>query len=199
MAHSLFSLFFWLSSQTIFVFCLFRFFNIFLILTWGHCFFSLLFRERGREKGRERNIDVKEKHQLVAICRHPDLGSLVGRPGIIHTWPGNRTLNLGVCPDRESSWGPFALGDNAQPTEPHQSGSRLFICSKSQNSGGRKDLTITNWSQFFKIWPQKTHYKSFLWFLNISNNFLSNIILFPIYRWRNWDTKDEMTCPILHN
>ena len=41
--------------------------------------YILLILERGREKekkgGRERNIDVKEKHQLVAHLKHPDQGS----------------------------------------------------------------------------------------------------------------------------
>ena len=30
--------------------------------------------------------------------------------------------NLGMCPDPESKWQPFALWDDAQPTEPHLSG-----------------------------------------------------------------------------
>ena len=35
-------------------------------------FYLFLFREEGREKERERNIDVREKHQLVACCTCPD-------------------------------------------------------------------------------------------------------------------------------
>ena len=54
------------------------------------------FLERG--EGRERNIDVKEKHQSVASCMHPD-------------W--DQTRNLDMCPDRESKPQPFGLGNDA--------------------------------------------------------------------------------------
>ena len=39
--------------------------------------FSIAFRKRGRErgKGREENIRMRERHQLVASCRYPDLES----------------------------------------------------------------------------------------------------------------------------
>ena len=40
--------------------------NFFFILTWGHFFIAF------RERGRERNIDVKEKHRLVAFPMHVD-------------------------------------------------------------------------------------------------------------------------------
>ena len=33
-----------------------------------------------------------------------------------------QTLNPGLCPDQEPNRRPFALWDNDQPTEPHQSG-----------------------------------------------------------------------------
>ena len=71
--------------------------------------FIYLFLERGkrREKVRERNIDVQEKHPLVASCMHPDEG---------------QTQNSGMCPDWESNQQPFSLRDDTQPTEPHQSG-----------------------------------------------------------------------------
>ena len=44
-------------------------------------FFTYLFLERGegREKERERNSDVREKHQSAASGTHPDWGP---RPGI---------------------------------------------------------------------------------------------------------------------
>ena len=39
-------------------------------------FLSLLLeREEGKEEGRERNIDGREKHRLVASCTHMDQGS----------------------------------------------------------------------------------------------------------------------------
>ena len=37
-------------------------------------FYLLLERGEGREKERERNIRVTEKHLLVASCMHLDLG-----------------------------------------------------------------------------------------------------------------------------
>ena len=43
---------------------------------YPHLRTCLLILERGEERGidRERNIDVKEKHQLVASCMHPNQG-----------------------------------------------------------------------------------------------------------------------------
>ena len=52
------------------------------ILTWRF-FLKIAFRER---KG-ERNINEREKNQLVAFC----------------TWSRDQTLNLGICPDWESN------------------------------------------------------------------------------------------------
>ena len=50
------------------------------------------FRERGKGRqgvgvGRERNMDVREKHQLPPVC----------------TPAGDHTHNLGMCPDQESN------------------------------------------------------------------------------------------------
>ena len=45
----------------------------------------MLFREKRREgetRGREREILMREKHQLVACCTHPDWGLDVPGPGI---------------------------------------------------------------------------------------------------------------------
>ena len=63
-------------------------------------------RREGRKRERERNINVPEKHQLVASCA-PPTGYLAHNPG--------------MCPDWESNQGTFSLWYNAQPTEPHQS------------------------------------------------------------------------------
>ena len=53
--------------------------------TFFHCF------------ERERNIDVREKHRLVASCRL-----------LTQDW----THNLGMCPDQKSSLQPFGVWDD---------------------------------------------------------------------------------------
>ena len=70
-----------------------------------------LFSERGegREKERERNIDVQKKHQLVASHMPPNV---------------NLACNPGMCPDWELNWEPFSSQASAQ-TEPHQPGCNL--------------------------------------------------------------------------
>ena len=72
-------------------------------------FYLFIFRERGRE----RNIDVREKHQLVA-SRLPPTRDLVCNPGMYPDWELNRQ--------------PFGLQDSAQPTELHQSGLCCCCC-----------------------------------------------------------------------
>ena len=70
--------------------------------------FIYLFLERGnrREKERERNTDVRNIDRLF----------------FIHAPGGERTRHPGMCPNWGSNQQPFALQNNAQPTEPHQSG-----------------------------------------------------------------------------
>ena len=51
----------------------FSHFILFFILTLGH-FFIALEREIGRGEGRERNVDVRDKHQLVAFYMCPNRG-----------------------------------------------------------------------------------------------------------------------------
>ena len=59
----------------------------------------ILDKREGRERERDRNIDWS------------------------YTPPtGNLAHNPGMCPDRELNWPPFGLWDDAQPTEPCQSG-----------------------------------------------------------------------------
>ena len=72
-------------------------------------YFIYLFLERweGKEKERERNTDVLEKHWLVASQTPPTRD-------VAHNW--------GICPDWESDQQHFGLQDEAQLTEPHQSG-----------------------------------------------------------------------------
>ena len=61
----------------------------------------------GRYKEKERNIDVWEKHQLVAS------------PTPL-TW--DLTWNPGMCPDKELNWQPFGSQARVHSTEPHQQG-----------------------------------------------------------------------------
>ena len=77
----------------------FVFFNDFI--------YSFLERGEGREKEEEKNTDVREKHLLIASRTSParDLGR-----------------HAGTCPDQELNRQSFSLWDNAQPTEPQQSG-----------------------------------------------------------------------------
>ena len=71
-------------------------------------FFNLfLERGKGTEKEKERNINVREKHQSVATCTPP-------------TW--DMACNTVLCPNWESNQWPFGLWKDAHPTELHQSG-----------------------------------------------------------------------------
>ena len=69
--------------------------------------YLFLQREEGREKERERNIDVREICQLVA-SRAPPNGDLAHNPG--------------MCPDWESNHQTFGPRAGTQSTEPHQPG-----------------------------------------------------------------------------
>ena len=68
-------------------------------------FYLFIFLNRG--EGREKNIDVQEKHRLVA-SRTPPIGALAHNPG--------------MCPDRELNRQPFSLQASAQSPEPHSQG-----------------------------------------------------------------------------
>ena len=62
----------------------------------------ILERGEGREKERERNIDVKEKYPLAAFCTHPagvtenPLGGLVTLGSFCLSWVGTVALNARV-------------------------------------------------------------------------------------------------------
>ena len=66
-------------------------------------FYLLIFREKGREAGRE-----GEKHQCAVASHTPPAGDLVCNPG--------------TCPDWELNQWPFGSQACAQSTEPHQPG-----------------------------------------------------------------------------
>ena len=69
-------------------------------------FKNILFLERreGREKERERNIDMRQKPQWDSsrTCL-----------------TGDQTHNPGIFPDWESNGQPLTLQDDSQPNEPH--------------------------------------------------------------------------------
>ena len=54
--------------------------------------FLSLFLERG--EGRERTTDVREKHQLVASCKQPDLDEPTTQARAL---TGNQTSDLSLC------------------------------------------------------------------------------------------------------
>ena len=71
-----------------------------------------IFRERGREGERERNINMREIH--------PSLAS--------HTSPaGDVAHNPGMCPDWKLNQQPFVSQVGTQSTEPHQPGPKVGI------------------------------------------------------------------------
>ena len=63
--------------------------------------------DKGRKKERERSINAREKHPLVASDLCPDL---------------DPTRNLGMCPNQESNPQSAGLRYDTLPTEPHQPG-----------------------------------------------------------------------------
>ena len=80
--------------------------------------YLFIFRERRKEGKRERNINVWEKHQLVASLMPPT---------------GDQACNPGMCPDWESNWQPLSPQAGTQSTEPHQPGPDDSLWWKSIN------------------------------------------------------------------
>ena len=58
----------------------------------------MIFRERRREREREKNIDVRENIDWLPLER---------------AQTGDQTHHLGMCPDQESNTRPFGLWDEA--------------------------------------------------------------------------------------
>ena len=80
--------------------------------------YLFIFREReGREKERERNIDVREIYLSVASHIPPT---------------GDLACNSGMYLDWELNWQPFGLQAGTQPIEPHQPG-HIFVFLRSIN------------------------------------------------------------------
>ena len=68
---------------------------------------------RAIEGEREKHWCVRKKHRSVVYCTCPSWGL---------------ACNPGMCPDWELNQRPFTLWDNAQLTEPRQSGPITFEC-----------------------------------------------------------------------
>ena len=83
---------------------LYRFSFIFKILCYPQpkTFFSILFRERGRVG------EIERETERERCDRETSIGCL-----LICSLTGNRTLNLGICPDQELNPWPFSLRDKA--------------------------------------------------------------------------------------
>ena len=74
-----------------------------------------------REEKKKRNIDVRNTDWLPLLCAPTRDGA----------------HNPGMCPDRESSRRPFTLQDDAQPTEPYQSGQEpVFFPGRVRTGSG---------------------------------------------------------------
>ena len=76
--------------------------------------YFVLEKREGREKERQRNIDVREIHGAVASHR-PAAGDLAHNPS--------------TCPDWESNQQLFGLQAGVQSTEPHQPGLHIYFVS----------------------------------------------------------------------
>ena len=77
-------------------------------------FFKDFFLERGeggRKRGRETSVGC--------LSPHPQSEDLARNPGMFPDWERNRR--------------PFGLQDDTQPTEPHQSGYRIYYLKKNSN------------------------------------------------------------------
>ena len=94
--------------------------------------FSLLLE---REEGRVRNIDAREKHQLSFLWMRQNQG--VTRLGMVHTRTGDRQ-----CLDQVSNLQPFRYWMMLQPTEPHQSGLKVFNKQQYFKDNNDSDNTL---------------------------------------------------------
>ena len=100
--------------------------------------YLLLERREGKEKERERNMDVQEIYRLVASPT-PPTGDLVCNPG--------------MCPDWESNWWPFSLQASIQSTEPQQPGLKYFFMLVSAFWDTALQFCVTSASQISDFCP----------------------------------------------
>ena len=128
-------------------------------------FYLLLKREEGREKERERNITVWEKHHHLPLP---------------HTSPRGLACNPGMCSDWESNQKPFGLLDDTQPTAPHQSGLILIF----QDSFG-----IRNFLKVFLI----SFSLPFLFQFSFWGNWSFPPVCFPmLLAFKNWISRIQI-------
>ena len=76
----------------------FYFWNIYICM---YMYICICIRERGRKRGREALMWERAIDQLP----------------LIHAPTGDQTHNLGMWPDQESNWQPFASQHDAKPNE----------------------------------------------------------------------------------
>ena len=151
--------------------------------------FTYLFLERGegREKERESNIDMWQKHWSVASRRPPT---------------GNLAHNSGMSLNKKSNQWPYGLQNDAQPTEPYQSGLNNFsfvnVLSHKKWMLTLKFLVLFKCSVFTfcqldlsKFWKNIKAFHYYYYFLNKELVFLGDFIscfwllwyLVPIFSW----------------
>ena len=115
-------------------------------------FFNFVYRGKGRKKERERNIN-----RVPLICAPT----------------GDRTHSLGMCPNRESSWWPLALQDDAQRLSYTSQGCNFCVLS-------------VKFCTYFLVWTFKYYWN----FLNPHFYFIICLILTQgyVYWFRERET-----------
>ena len=125
--------------------------------------FFIAFRERGRkrERGRERNINVRDINWLPPL----------------HIWTGDWSHNLDMCPDQELNLQPFSYRMTLQPTEQHWPGCPQ-VCLKCHHCVTHSvSISSCIWSIFHCGWlyAVQSYLPSTLW--DITSHRLADICL----------------------
>ena len=94
---------------------------IYLLSSYEYIFPLLL----EREEGRKRNIDVREKYQLVASHTRADKGLYMPRPEIqpatqVHALTGNCSYTFELQDDALTNWATLASADTMDILEANQ-------------------------------------------------------------------------------